>query len=600
VLAVGKADPTILGLNAVSLALHTSHIPWAGPIGAVHIGIEKGGSELVVNHFLPQIHAEPTYDLDMIICGRQEKITMIEALSYEHDEVMVGNAFDRALSEIKTWEMFNESMRDKQGKEKIIFEFLSLPDALENYLQSEIKNQLYAGLFGEGSKKHIYTIEDIWMKYVKEFLTNHAEKEKLIGIAKDAYHNLVDQLVHQGGLQEGKRVDLRKSDEVRALYAQTGGISPVLHGSGIFYRGETHVASFLTLGGPDDVNVIEGMEVRGNKRFMHHYNFPPYSVGEAGRFGGINRREMGHGFLAEKALWPVIPEKTVFPYTIRVVSECMASNGSTSQASICASTLALMDGGVPIVRPVAGIAMGLLQDETNPSTYMILTDIQGPEDHFGDMDFKVAGTSKGITALQLDIKTWGIAPQILKEALVQARIAHKHILETMSQEIAQPRADISPRAPKIAVTKINPEKIGMVIGSGGKTVNEIREKTGAEIVIEDDGTVFATGKDGAADRAIEIINTMTKEWKVGETLTVPIIKIIEVGALVKLSEFADGLVHISEIAPFRIEKVTDVLKEGMEVPVKIISVDPEKHRIGLSIKQADPDFIKNPYEKKTE
>ncbi len=308
---------------------------------------------------------------------------------------------------------------------------------------------------------------------------------------------------------------------------------------------------------------------------------------------------MGHGFLAEKALAGVIPSKDLFPYTIRVVSESTSSNGSTSQGSICAASIALMDAGVPILAPVAGIAMGVMMDEHAPAgtmpKYKILTDIQGPEDHHGDMDFKVAGTRSGITALQLDIKVGGIPPQILRDALEKAKAARIQILEVIEKEIPKPRADISPNAPKILVIKILPSQIGMVIGGGGKTVNMIRDKTGAEINIEDDGTVFVTGKNGAAEAAKKMIEGMTHEWKVGDTTQGLVMKILEIGAVVALSEYADGLVHISEIAPFRVQKVTDVLKEGQLVPIKVTAVDKERGRISLSIKDADSNFVKNPY-----
>jgi polyribonucleotide nucleotidyltransferase len=328
---------------------------------------------------------------------------------------------------------------------------------------------------------------------------------------------------------------------------------------------------------------------------MHHYNFPPYSVGETGRMGGINRREMGHGFLAEKALTPVIPDKMTFPYTIRLVSECMASNGSTSQASICAGTLALMDGGVPIKAPVAGIAIGLMMDEKDETKYKLLTDIQGPEDHHGDMDFKIGGTKNGVTALQLDIKLAGVPVAILKDALEKGRLARLHILETITQEIPESRKTISPSAPQIIVTQISPEKIGLVIGGGGKTVKNIKEVTGAEVNIEDDGTIYITGKDGSAEKAKSMIESLTHEFKVGEEYDGEVVKIIEVGAIVKLNEHTDGMVHISEIAPFRVMKVDDVLKVGMKVPVKVMTVDKEKGRVGLSIKARDKDFVKNPY-----
>ncbi len=322
---------------------------------------------------------------------------------------------------------------------------------------------------------------------------------------------------------------------------------------------------------------------------MHHYNFPPFSAGEPGRSGMTNRREIGHGALAEKALLMVLPEKEIFPYTIRIVSESMASNGSTSQASICASTLALMDAGVPIKNPVAGIAMGLMYE--NDNAYKILTDIQGPEDHHGDMDFKVAGTREGITAIQLDVKVDGVPIKILSEAMAQSKKARLTILDTIEKEIAKPREHISPNAPEILIIKIKPDQIGGVIGSGGKTIKEIKERTGAEITIEDDGTVYFTGKDGSAGKAKQIVEEMTHEFKIGEILQGEIVKLADFGGFVRLNDFTDGMVHISEIAPFRVERVTDILKEGMIVPVKVIGIDPQRGKISLSIKEANPTFF---------
>jgi polyribonucleotide nucleotidyltransferase len=349
--------------------------------------------------------------------------------------------------------------------------------------------------------------------------------------------------------------------------------------------------SVLTLDGPESMYAIDGVEASYKKRFMHHYNFPPYSSGETGRVGGINRREMGHGFLAEKALTPVIPEKINFPYTIRVVSESTASNGSTSQASICAATIALMDGGVPIKNPVAGISVGLMQDAKEKNKYVILSDIQGPEDHYGDMDFKVAGTANGITAIQLDVKVDGVEVNILKEALTRAKTARLKILETIIAEIAKPRENISPNAPKILTIKIKKDQIGMIIGPGGKNINAIREETNTEITIEEDGTVFVTGKDDGADRAIAIIESMTHEYKIGDTAEGEVVKITDFGAFVRIGHDTEGLVHISEIAPFRVEKVSDILKEGAKVPIKVIKVD-ERGRLNFSIKEADKDFFK--------
>jgi polyribonucleotide nucleotidyltransferase len=329
---------------------------------------------------------------------------------------------------------------------------------------------------------------------------------------------------------------------------------------------------------------------------MHHYNFPPYSAGEVGRMGFTNRREIGHGALAEKALAMVLPSVENFPYTIRIVSESMASNGSTSQASICASTLALMDAGVPIKAPVAGVAMGLMLSEAKSASggmeYKILTDIQGPEDHYGDMDFKVAGTRRGITAIQLDVKVEGVPIKILGEAMIQSKRARVTILDTIEKEIPKPRAEISPNAPKILIIKIKPDQIGMVIGSGGKTIKDIKAQSGAEITVEDDGTVYFTGKGESANIAKKMVEEMTHEYKPGETLKGEVVKIADFGAFVRLNPFTDGLVHISEIAPFRVERVTDLIKEGMIVPVKVLKVDSENNKISLSIKAADKDFFK--------
>ena len=587
VIAVGNADPKILGVNAGSLALHVSNIPWAGPIGCVALSRVKGESEVKLNNYVAQ-NADGVYDFDLVVCGKDNKVTMIEAMAFEFKEEEVGKELDRAIEEITKLQNWQESIRKEIGKEKVAFPKPEASDEVKKLFEETMMPKLRDGLFGKDSKKTIGEVESEWSDLLKE----KAIEESQIAPAKDYAENTIDALVHEGALKEGKRVDLREFDQVRGLFAQAGGISPVLHGSGIFYRGETHVMTILTLAGPDSMQMIDGMESEYQKRFTHHYNFPPYSVGETGRIGSTGRREMGHGFLAEKALIPVIPNKEVFPYTIRLVSESVASNGSTSQASICASTIALMDGGVPITRPVAGVSVGLIMDENNESNYKLLTDIQGPEDHFGDMDFKVAGTTEGVTAIQLDIKVGGVPVAVLKDALGKARLGRMTILAAIEKEISSPRSDISANAPKIATIKIAPDKIGMVIGSGGKTVNMIREKSGAEISIEDDGMIYATGKDGAAERAIEMIAGMTREWAVGDEADGEVVKVLEIGAVVKISEFADGLVHVSEMASFRIEKVSDYIKEGMIVPVKVVAVDKAKDRISLSIKARDKDFIK--------
>ena len=593
VLSVGKADPGVLAVNAASLALGVSDIPWAGPVGAVHIGRVKGApaGEIKYDEYVPH-NGESGYELDLTICGKDGKICMIEAMTYEESEEDLGKAFDIAVSHITELENWQKKMIAEIGKQKMVIEKPELPVGMTGLFDEVMTPKLASGVFSKDGKKNMYAYEEEWKALLEE---KYPDDDKVVGQGMDYLNEAIDKIVHEGALKENKRADGRAMDEVRNIFAQAGGVSPVLHGSGIFYRGETHVLSTLTLGGPDDMYKLDGMEVRGDKRFMHHYNFPPYSAGETGRMGGLNRRELGHGMLAEKALVPVIPSKMDFPYTIRLVSESMASNGSTSQASICGSSIALMDGGVPIKRPVAGLALGVMIDEKDESNYKILSDIQGPEDHHGDMDFKVAGTREGVTALQLDIKVGGIPVSILKEALVQGKEARLKILDVIEKEIPAPRADISPNAPKILIMKIKTDQIGLVIGGGGKTVNGIKDKTGAEITLEDDGTVFITGKNGSAEAAKKMVEAIVKEWRVGDMAEGEVVKILEIGAVVALSDYTDGLVHISEIAPFRINKVTDVLQEGVKVPVKVIAIDKERGRISLSIREANKDFIKNPY-----
>ena len=586
VIAIGHTDPKMLGVNAASIALHVSDIPWHGPIGAVHVSNTKEDKEVKINSYLP--NGSDAYALDLMVCGKDKNINMIEAMAYEMSEEEMGTCFDKAVAEITKWEDFQKKLRTEMGKEKLVFPIPETPAELISIFETEIKADLDKGLFGTNSKK---TTEDMWHKWKKIVDEKYEGDEMTKYVAEDYIETYIDEELHKAALTKDMRPDLRKMDEVRKLSAQAGGISPVLHGSGIFYRGETHVMSILTLAGPECMHTINGIEFETKKRFMHHYNFPPYSAGETGRVGNTGRREMGHGFLAEKALIPVLPEKILFPYTIRVVSESTASNGSTSQASICAMTIALMDGGVPIKKPVAGISVGAMIDEKNNTKYKLLTDIQGPEDHYGDMDFKVAGTKDGITAIQLDIKVDGVPVPVLKDALTRAKTARLHILETILKEIPEARSQISPNAPQIVVTKVNKDQIGMVIGPGGKNINAIREETGTEITIEEDGTVIITGKNGGAEKAKKIIEEMTHEYKVGEEAEGEVVKIMDFGAFVRIGHETEGLVHVSEIAPFRVDKVSDMLKEGDKVPVKVIRS--EKGRLSLSIKEANKEFFKD-------
>lgn len=578
-----STDPGILAVNGASLALHVSNIPWNGPIGAVRL-IEQNG-EMIVNP--SQKKRDEGFDYDLIVCGKDRKINMIEAVAFQTPEDIIASGLAKAEEEIIRLEGWMKDIRDEIGKEKKVLEKESMSDTASDIFEKEIRpNMKSHAITGTPGKEKMEELKKKWKELLKEAMPEATSFKKEM----DYFESELDALIHVEAIDNNTRADGRAMDEVRDLYAQAGGFSKVLHGSGIFYRGGTHVFTALTLGGPEDMQLIDGMEVEENKHFMHHYNFPPYSAGETGRAGFVNRREVGHGALAEKALEVVLPDKVDFPYTIRLVSESMASNGSTSQASICASTLALMDGGVPIKAPVAGIAMGLMyKDENN---YKILTDIQGPEDHYGDMDFKVAGTKNGLTAIQLDVKVDGVSHKILVEAMKQSVTAREKILNTITDAISEPRKEISPMAPKIVVTKINPDSIGKVIGSGGKTINEIREKTATDITIEDDGTVYITGKDTGPEEAKKIIENMTHEWKVGDVTNGEVTSLKDFGAFVKLMNGQEGMVHISEIGSFRVEDVTKVLKIGQVVPVKVIKN--EMGKLGLSIKEADKDFIKKP------
>ncbi|HEV7702500.1 MAG TPA: polyribonucleotide nucleotidyltransferase [Candidatus Paceibacterota bacterium] len=585
VISVDDNDPVILAVNAASLALAVSNIPWAGPIGCVRIG--KYDSEaLQINPSQKLRQDDSQYAFDLIVCGKNGNINMIEAAAHQTSEAELEEALKVASAEITKLEDFQKKIVAEIGKEKRVIEKEKISDESTKLFNENILPKMDGAIFSGAGKKEIDELHTAWNNLVKE---NYPDRTDF-AVEDSLFDDTENEILHTKAIKEDKRADGRKMDELRDLYAQAGGISSILHGSGIFYRGGTHVLSVLTLGGPEDRNLVDGMQLKVEKRFMHHYNFPPYSAGEVGRAGFTNRREVGHGALAEKALAMVLPDVADFPYTIRVVSESMASNGSTSQASICASILALMDGGVPIKAPVAGIAMGLMHE--SDSAYKILTDIQGPEDHHGDMDFKIAGTREGVTAIQLDVKVEGVPIKILGEAMVQAKKARVAIIDRIEKEIPAPRADISPRAPKILIIKINPDKIGMVIGGGGKTIKEIKEKSGAEITIEDDGTVYFTGVGESAEKAKEIVEMMTHEFQVGEMLKGEVVKVADFGAFVRLNAYTDGMVHISELAPFRVERVADIIKQGMLVPVKIVKVDAVAGKISLSIREADKDFFK--------
>ena len=575
-------DPAVPAIIGASLALGTSNIPWAGPASAVRLGLAAGNlSDFIVN---PGNGDGETMALDILVCGQNGTVNMIEARAKEAKEEVLSAAFDKALVEIEALQTWQKNIITELGRTK---ESLTAPEISRetaDLFEAQIAPKLAAYVFsGAPGKAKMSELEAIW----KKLLTEQAPAETALGLRY--LEQKIDEILHQEAIANDRRADSRRLEELRPIYAEAGGLTDIVHGTGIFFRGGTHILSVLTLAGPKDSQIIEGMEVQGKKHFMHHYNFPPFSTGETGRLGGMNRRAIGHGALAEKSLEAVLPSREAFPYTIRLVSEAMASNGSTSMGSVCASTLALMDGGVPITRPVAGIAMGLMYESDDK--YKILTDIQGPEDHHGDMDFKVAGTTEGITGIQLDIKMAGIPAKILKEALVGARAARLEIISKIIAAIPAPRLGLKPSAPQIKMLTIPVAKIGAVIGPGGKVIQKISTDTGAEIEIEDDGSVFITGKGEGPDQAKKIIEEITHEYKVGERFEGSVTRLMDFGAFVKIGRDTEGLVHVSEIAGWRVDKVADVLAVGQVVPVIIKEID-DQHRINLSIKRADPEFIK--------
>lgn len=582
VLAMGEEDPDVLGVIGASLALAVSDIPWNGPVGAVRIGQHRETGAIIINPTYPQ-REEHELSFEVLACGKDGKINMIETAAFEVSESDIMAVLEASTHVHAALETFQQQIVAEIGRPKRPYMPPTIPNEIADLFNDTYHAALAETLFsGQAGKEHLHELKDTFVTVVAQ---QYPDVDT--ALVDSFFEHQVDLAIHRGAITDEKRADGRGMDEIRPLYAQAGDVSPVLHGSGIFYRGGTHVFTALTLAGPDSAQLIDTIEEQdAKKRFIHHYNFPPFSVGESGRVGGFNRRMIGHGALAEKAVFPVIPDQADFPYTIRLVSETMASNGSSSMASVCGSTLALMDGGVPIKRPVAGIASGLMMDGDQ---YALLTDIQGPEDEHGDMDFKVAGTSAGVTAIQMDVKVDGVPVPVLSEALEKARLARLQILDVMHAAIAAPRSNISPRAPEIVTINILPDQIGLVIGSGGKTINAIKDETGVEeISIEDDGRVFITGRNGTAQQAAVRIQALTKVYVVGDIVEGPITRIADFGVFVKIDDQNEGLVHISEIAPFRIASMDGVFAVGDTVRAVVSKVDEGK--IGLSIKQLDPDF----------
>ena len=588
VLSIEDYDPDVLGVNAASLALATSDIPWGGPVSAMRIeqGAEEGS--FIVNPTYLEREAEGSR-MDLLACGKDGLINMIEVGASEVSEATLEKGLAKVSEEIEKIQAWQKKIVAEIGKEKQAFKSPEVSEEVKAAFKEIVETKLEEAVFGSNDgnigKKKMNALKSEWVKAALEKFPDVKP-----GLLDAHYEEHVDAYIHSEAIKNSRRADGRALDEIRPLFAQAGGLSPVVHGAGIFYRGATHVLAALTLAGPGDAQLVDTIEYQETKKtFMLHYNFPPFSVGETGRVGGMNRRMIGHGALAEKALRTVLPKKDVFPYTIRIVAESLASNGSTSMASVCAGTLSLMDAGVPITRPVAGIAMGMMSDP-KAGIYKVLTDIQGPEDHHGDMDFKVAGTSEGVTSVQMDVKVEGVPLKVLSEAFAQAKKARMQILEVITKEIPAARPDISARAPKILSTKVKVDQIGLVIGPGGKTINGIKERTKADdITIEDDGSVFVTGKNGSAEAALKEIIDLTRDYEVGERFEGPVVRLMDFGAFVQIGPNKDGLVHVSEVAPFRIEKISDALQIGDIVPVILKEID-EKGRYNLSIKAADPDF----------
>ena len=565
-------------------ALEISDIPFNGPTAAVAVGWVD--DEIVIN---PTVAQREKSRLTATVAGTLEKITMIEAGADEIPNEKMLEAIKTAHVEIKNICNFISKIKAEIGKPKFEYQSFAVEKDFYDDIVANFKDRMYQDVQAtdkEVRDSNIDKITEDINAYVAEKYGEDAVEARKMEIA-DSIHDLEKACVREMILEEHKRPDGRKIDEIRPLSCEVG-VLPRVHGSAIFTRGQTQVMSIVTLGMKSEEQMLDGIDEEESKRYMHQYNFPSYSVGEARPSRGPGRREIGHGALAEKALVPVIPSEDEFPYAIRVVSEVLSSNGSTSQASICGSTLALMDAGVPIKKPVAGISTGLVTDKNDPSRYIMLTDIQGIEDFFGDMDFKVGGTKDGITAIQVDIKIDGLTYDIIKEAFERTKVARDYILDNiMLPVIDKPRADISKYAPRILTTKINPDKIKDVIGTGGKTINKIIDETGVKIDIEDDGRVCVYSSDmESAKKAMKIIDSITRDIEAGKIYDGVVSRIMSFGAFVDLGGGREGLLHISKISSKRVDKVEDVLSVGDEISVKVTDID-HQGRINLSMRDLE-------------
>src|SRR5947208_6352512 len=579
-MSVDHVNPyDILAMNGASAALMVSDIPFPSPVGAVRIGQDEEGG-FIVN---PEEEWLPESPLDLVVAGTEEAILMVEAGDQEVSEAEILDALDIAHSEIKKLCEAQRELQKTAGKEKTAIEVPQVDDAV----LGEIRERFGAALDTATQVEDKLERQDATKAVETEALEALAgepdspEHSERLAAAQLAFDKLEKDTIRRRIAVDKKRPDGRSAEEIRPIWIEVG-VAPRTHGSAVFTRGQTQAFSVVALGTTREEMRLDTLGLETAKRYFHHYNFPPFSVGEAGFMRGPKRRDIGHGALAERALVPVVPSQDDFPYTIRVVSDILESNGSSSMASVCGSSLSLMDAGVPIARPVAGIAMGLIKEEDD---YIVLSDIAGVEDHLGDMDFKVAGTENGITALQMDIKISGVTFDILRDALAQAREGRQFILGKMNDVISEPAPELSPYAPRIMTVQIDPEKIGVVIGKGGETIRALQEEFESQIDVNDEGQVLIYSANGELGGALaERIETMTKEVEVGDEFTGKVVKTTTFGAFVELSKGTDGLLHISNIAPGqRPATVEEVLNKGDEVSVKVVDVDCERGRIGLRL-----------------
>lgn len=570
-------DPGPLAIIGASAALAISDIPFLGPVGAVQVGYIDG--QLQVNPTMPDM---VNSRLDLVVAGTRDAVLMVEAGAKELPEdvmleaVIQGHAVCKQLCDLQ-----NELVR-LAGRPKREFTPPPVDTSLEQAIAAWMGNRLYEAITDSNKTIRDQQTQALKQEVIAHFTADEPEEELAARTAavSEAFENLLYEQVRRMILDSGERVDGRGPKDIRPISVEVG-LIPRVHGSGLFTRGQTQVLTIATLGSPGDEQRLDDLGIETTKRYIHHYNFPPFSTGEVKRLGSPRRRDIGHGALAERSLLAVLPPKDEFAYTMRLVSETLSSNGSSSMASVCGSTLALMDAGVPIKAPVAGVAMGLIT--ASDGRWRVLTDIQGIEDHLGDMDFKVAGTADGITGLQMDIKTTGITYDIMREAFAQAREGRLYILDKMNAVISAPRREMSPYAPRIITLQINPEKIGALIGPGGKTIRSITEATGAQIDVEDDGRVFVSTADGeAAQQAVAMIEALTREIKVGDIFLGKVVRIMPFGAFVNLVPGKDGMVHVSELDVSRVENVEDVIKMGDEINVMVIGIEPGTGKVSLS------------------